>query len=115
MQDRYRCEACGYEFGPEEFADWTSFECPNCGGIRSVKVDDQEQLKKELKPTDNLEAAYRGLLLRVQSHQDGWVVNIIDQDEAVVARTVLTPDRNIAEAEAKKLADEYVNSKINSK
>jgi len=64
---------------------------------------------------DTFEAAYRGLTIRMQKHQDGWVVNILDREQTVVARTVLTHDREVAEVEAMKLVDEYINSKIQSR
>lgn len=60
---------------------------------------------------ETLEAKnYRGLRILLRKHESGWIVNIFDGDEGkpIIAHTILTKNRAVAESEAKRLADDYL-------
>lgn len=59
------------------------------------------------------ESKYRGLRMQMQKHPDGWVLNVFEGSETkpVIAHTILTHSEDAARTEAKRLTDDYANSK----
>ena len=56
---------------------------------------------------------YRGLRILLRQRESGWAVNIFDgqRSKPIIARTIVTKDRAVAESEAKRLADVYTNQR----
>jgi hypothetical protein len=59
------------------------------------------------------ETQYRGLRMQMQKHQDGWALNVFEGSETkpVIAHTLLTHNEDDARAEAKRLTDDYADSR----